>query len=69
MNIRIQTYGEFARGGPSAETDWLKDGTTAYDALMKGLEDLMDLCDVVVDKFSAARSEFARKDVMDLSNA
>ncbi|KAI9786856.1 MAG: RNA polymerase subunit AC19 [Geoglossum umbratile] len=52
MNIRIQTY----------------DGTTAYDALMKGFEDLANLCDVVVDKFNTARSEFAQRDPMDLSN-
>ncbi|KZF22652.1 DNA-directed RNA polymerase I and III 14 KDA polypeptide [Xylona heveae TC161] len=40
MNIRIQTY----------------ENTTAFDALEKGLDDLMDLCDVVVDKFAAAKS-------------
>ncbi|EJS42026.1 rpc19p [Saccharomyces arboricola H-6] len=36
LNIRIQTYGE----------------TTAVDALQKGLQDLMDLCDVVESKFT-----------------
>jgi len=45
MNIRIQTY----------------DGTTAYDALEKGLDDLMDLCDVVTDKFSKAKEEFGQQ--------
>ncbi|GAD91462.1 hypothetical protein AN6558.2 [Paecilomyces variotii No. 5] len=42
MNIRIQTY----------------DSTTAVEALEKGLDDLMDLCDVVTDKFTTARDEF-----------
>lgn len=36
LNLRIQTYG----------------GCTAVDALQKGLADLMDLCDVVEDKFT-----------------
>ncbi|KAI4247063.1 MAG: hypothetical protein L6R40_001728 [Gallowayella cf. fulva] len=39
MNLRIQTY----------------EGTTVYDALEKGFDDLMDLCDVVTTKFTAAR--------------
>ncbi|KAI4131182.1 MAG: hypothetical protein LQ338_001387 [Usnochroma carphineum] len=43
MNLRIQTY----------------EGTTVYDALEKGLDDLMDLCDVVESKFIAARDEYA----------
>ncbi|KAL4999053.1 DNA-directed RNA polymerase I and III 14 KDA polypeptide [Aspergillus recurvatus] len=43
MNIRIQTY----------------DSTTAVEALEKGLDTLMDLCDVVTDKFTAARDEFS----------
>ncbi|KAL5319592.1 hypothetical protein ACEPPN_012647 [Leptodophora sp. 'Broadleaf-Isolate-01'] len=42
MNIRIQTY----------------EGTTAVEALEKGLTDLMDLCDVVADKFCKAREEY-----------
>lgn len=29
-----------------------------YDVLEKGLKDLMDLCDVVVDKFVTSRDEF-----------
>jgi DNA-directed RNA polymerase I and III subunit RPAC2 len=29
-------------------------------ALEKGLDDLMDLCDVVADKFTAAREAFAQ---------
>jgi len=43
MNVRIQTY----------------EGTTAFEALGKGFDDLMDLCDVVVAKFTAARDEYA----------
>ncbi|KAK7735872.1 RNA polymerase subunit AC19 [Cytospora paraplurivora] len=39
MNVRIQTY----------------EGTTAIDALKKGLKDLQDLCDVVAEKFWVAR--------------
>ncbi|KAH8689623.1 DNA-directed RNA polymerase I and III 14 KDA polypeptide [Talaromyces proteolyticus] len=42
MNLRIQTY----------------ENTTAVEALEKGLDDLMDLCDVVTDKFTAARDGF-----------
>ncbi|KAL4988995.1 DNA-directed RNA polymerase I and III 14 KDA polypeptide [Aspergillus falconensis] len=42
MNVRIQTY----------------DSTTAVEALEKGLDTLMDLCDVVTDKFTAARDVF-----------
>ncbi|PYH82357.1 DNA-directed RNA polymerase I and III 14 KDA polypeptide [Aspergillus uvarum CBS 121591] len=42
MNLRIQTY----------------DSTTAVEALEKGLDTLMDLCDVVTDKFTVARDEF-----------
>ncbi|KAL8658205.1 MAG: hypothetical protein Q9226_001173 [Calogaya cf. arnoldii] len=43
MNLRIQTY----------------EGTTVYDALEKGFDDLMDLCDVVTMKFTDARDDFA----------
>ncbi|KAN0103129.1 DNA-directed RNA polymerase I and III [Hyaloscypha variabilis] len=42
MNIRIQTY----------------EGTTAVDALEKGFSDLMDLCDVVSEKFQEERLNF-----------
>ncbi|KAK6361987.1 RNA polymerase subunit AC19 [Orbilia blumenaviensis] len=42
MNMRIQTYGEI----------------TAKDALIKGLADLRDLCDVVTDKFVTERERF-----------
>lgn len=42
MNIRIQTY----------------EGTTAVEALEKGFNDLMDLCDVVSEKFQEERLNF-----------
>jgi len=42
MNVRIQTW----------------EGTSPYDALEKGLDDLMGLCDVVTEKFTEARDEF-----------
>ncbi|PWY83004.1 RBP11-like subunits of RNA polymerase [Aspergillus heteromorphus CBS 117.55] len=42
MNVRIQTY----------------ESTTAVEALEKGLETLMDLCDVVTDKFTTTRDAF-----------
>ncbi|KAF2474043.1 RBP11-like subunits of RNA polymerase [Lindgomyces ingoldianus] len=45
MNLRIQTY----------------DGVNVYAVLEKGLEDLMDLCDVVIDKFTIARDDFNAK--------
>lgn len=34
------------------------DTTTALEALEKGFNDLMDLCDVVTEKFTAARDQF-----------
>ncbi|KAA8643242.1 hypothetical protein EYZ11_008610 [Aspergillus tanneri] len=42
MNLRIQTY----------------DTTNAVEALEKGLESLMDLCDVVTERFISARDAF-----------
>ncbi|KAJ5358408.1 DNA-directed RNA polymerase I and III subunit [Penicillium cataractarum] len=42
MHVRIQT----------------NDTTTALEALEKGFNDLMDLCDVVTEKFTAARDQF-----------
>ncbi|KAK4135409.1 RBP11-like subunits of RNA polymerase [Trichocladium antarcticum] len=43
MNVRIQTF----------------EGTTAIQALEKGLRDIQDLCDVVTDKFIDSREKFA----------
>ena len=34
-----------------------------YEALEKALEDLKDLCDVVLEKFTAARDNFNEKHV------
>lgn len=45
MNLRIQTY----------------DGVSVYTVLEKGLEDLMNMCDVVEDKYKIARDEFVNK--------
>jgi len=44
MNIRIQT--------------WEDTGTSAFDALSKGLDDLMDACDVLTEKFEDAKKDF-----------
>jgi len=37
------------------------DNASVYDVLEKGLNDLMELCDVVIDKFTIARDEFAER--------
>ncbi|KAF1983456.1 DNA-directed RNA polymerase I and III 14 KDA polypeptide [Aulographum hederae CBS 113979] len=42
MHLRIQTF----------------DDVNVQDVLDKGLKDLMDLCDVVVEKFTEARDKF-----------
>jgi DNA-directed RNA polymerase I and III subunit RPAC2 len=36
----------------------ITDNVSASEVLRKGLEDLTDLCDVVVVKFTASRDEF-----------
>ncbi|PWW80416.1 RBP11-like subunits of RNA polymerase [Tuber magnatum] len=46
MNIRIQIYPEY----------W--EQTRPYDALMKGLDDLADLCDHITHAFKEARDDF-----------
>ena len=61
MNIRIQTYGEWLLAAALALWNVAKtfiEGTTVYDVLEKGFDDLMALCDVVTEKFTAARDEF-----------
>ncbi|OMP89087.1 DNA-directed RNA polymerases I and III subunit RPAC2 [Diplodia seriata] len=45
MNLRIQTYDE----------------VSVYDVLEKGLDDLAELCDVVIDKFTISRDEFSAR--------
>jgi hypothetical protein len=46
--------------GPGLRFSNTADATTVYDALEKGLDDLMSLCDVVADKFTQARDAFAQ---------
>ena len=71
MNIRIQTYGKpfqlpWIHHGQtwdySYDESWLinprKDNTTVFEALEKGLDDLMEACDVVTEKFTEARDNF-----------
>lgn len=58
MNIRIQTYGERSGAGLWAEALTLSDTTTAIEAFDKGFDDLMNLCNVVIEKFAAARDTF-----------
>ncbi|KAI5194129.1 DNA-directed RNA polymerase I and III 14 KDA polypeptide [Aureobasidium subglaciale] len=59
MNLRIQTWGKadadrHVTQGANPSTDEVN----VYDVLEKGLNDLMDLCDVVVDKFTVSRDAF-----------
>jgi len=37
------------------------DKINVHDVLEKGLDDLSDLCDVVIEKFTAARDEYHAK--------
>lgn len=37
---------------------WIADNVNVYSVLEKGLSDLMDLCDVVSEKFVVARDAF-----------
>ena len=63
MNLRIQTYGMsftfFALLGLGV--DFVLEGTTVWDALAKGLDDLLDLCGVVEERFIGAREEFMER--------
>jgi DNA-directed RNA polymerase I and III subunit RPAC2 len=43
----------------SATTDDAE--STVWDVLRKGLNDLSDVCDVVEEKFTAARDEFNKQ--------
>lgn len=63
MNLRIQTYGRFGlilSRGLTVATDLgsALDSTNVFEVLEKGLSDLMDLCDVVTEKFTIARDGF-----------
>lgn len=42
-------------------TDRITDNTTAVQALEKGFDDLIDLCDIVDEKFRNAKQEFANR--------
>ena len=58
MVVRIQMYGKCA---PQFlfHVLWLTsaDGASAYEALEKGIDDLDDMCDVILQKFEAAKAE------------
>ena len=58
MNLRIQTYGETLLATPNRTLFSVYLGADVYDVLQKGLDDLMAVCDVVMDKFTIARNEF-----------
>lgn len=69
MHLRIQTTGTYSislNSSPILEeskpnqtnTNVCTETTTALEALEKGFSDLMDLCDVVSEKFTTARNEF-----------
>ena len=59
MNLRIQTYGMCgAILLHSVPDTFHTDGTSVYDALEKGFDDLMGLCDVVIDNFMVARDDW-----------
>ena len=64
MNLRIQTYGMHIAnpGGFESPLTPFTDGVTVYDALEKGFDDLTDLCDVVIDRFTIARDDFNTKE-------
>lgn len=64
MNLRIQTYGSYIAILESFESPLtpFTDGITVYDALEKGFDDLMDLCDIVIEKFTVARDSFNTKE-------
>lgn len=59
MNLRIQTYGKSAWPcGSWLPANEIIDNVSVYQVLEKGLEDLMNMCDVVTDKFTVSREEF-----------
>lgn len=58
MNLRIQTYGNYqSRAYFFFTLIMVADNVSVYTVLEKGLEDLMAMCDVIEDKFTAARDE------------
>ncbi len=56
MNIRIQTYGQYNCPHFWHTSNYLPEGS-AVEALEKGLNDLIVLCDIVAEKFIDARAE------------
>jgi DNA-directed RNA polymerase I and III subunit RPAC2 len=67
LNIRIQIYRTplFPPYTPPSYTKLnipaeYEDETRPVDALLKGLDDLSDLCDIVKEKFVAACDEFGK---------
>jgi len=62
MHLRIQTYGTFCQITHfiSSADDYI-DKVNVQDILEKGLDDLSDLCDVVIEKFETAREDYHKK--------
>jgi len=60
MHLRIQTYGEYWQSADNSRLALtiVPDKVNVQDVLEKGLDDLSDLCDVVIEKFEAARDEY-----------
>lgn len=58
MNLRIQTYGELKCNHINHVNLTALDNVSVYQVLDKGLEDLMNMCDVVTEKFTVSREEF-----------
>ena len=64
MNLRIQTYRKLCVPIRNVIDDTLltlTDNVSVYQVLDKGLEDLMNMCDVVTDKFTASREDFVNQ--------
>jgi hypothetical protein len=59
MVSRILVFSNTPAGTSAHETR--TDGVNVQDVLEKGLNDLMDLCDVVIEKFTISRDEFKAK--------
>ncbi|RKF77974.1 DNA-directed RNA polymerases I and III subunit RPAC2 [Golovinomyces cichoracearum] len=55
----LSSYGD--RSTQILENISANKGTTAIQALEKGFDDLMELCDTVAEKFMEARQQFAEK--------
>ena len=68
MNIRIQTFGKnsLRRCIPECVVFRLliaiTDDVSVYDVLGKGLKDLEDVCEVVLDKFRTAKEAYGKQE-------